>query len=512
MVQLIDGGQTVRYFEVALPRMKTDALFWSSTDVGEFQGRTLQVVAADDQYARDLVALAEQSDEIRKPPRVYEEARRPRFHFTPMVGWTNDPNGLVWHDGEYHLFFQHNPYGVLWGNMTWGHAVSKDLVHWEEIGDALLADELGTMFSGSAVVDHNNTAGFGPGAMLAFYTAAGSHAPRKVPFTQAMAWSTDRGRSWTKYEDNPVVPFLVGTNRDPKVLWHEPSSRWVMALYLDRGKFVLMGSEDLRNWEKLSDVDFPDGYECPEFFALPVDGDAGNVRWVFWEGGGRHRIGRFDGGRFTPESGVLPSEWGANSYAGQTYNDDPQGRRVLITWMRARNGHNRIYRGMPFNQQMSFPRELSLRTTPAGIRLFQWPVKEIEKLYGKEVSGANLSPADADARLAGLGGELLDLSLDIAAGGTGAVTVDIRGTPVVWSPAKGTLSCMGKEVMLQGSPRSLDLRLLVDRTSIEIFALGGRYVMSFCFQPLEGGRTVALSAGEGATVKRLEARELASIW
>ncbi|MCP5115403.1 MAG: glycoside hydrolase family 32 protein, partial [bacterium] len=154
------------------------------------------------ELASRLIALSEQSEEIRKPPGAYLERHRPQFHFSPMVGWTNDPNGLVFLDGEYHLFFQHNPYGVQWGNMTWGHAVSRDLVHWEEIGDALYADRLGTMYSGSAVVDHDNTSGLGTGStppMVTFFTSAGQHSYEKQPYTQSIAYSLDRGRSWTKY-------------------------------------------------------------------------------------------------------------------------------------------------------------------------------------------------------------------------------------------------------------------------------------------------------------------------
>jgi sucrose-6-phosphate hydrolase SacC (GH32 family) len=398
--------------------------------------------------------------------------------------------------------------------MTWGHAVSPDLVHWEEIGDALQADRLGTMYSGSGVVDHRNTSGFQRGSippMVVFYTAAGRHAPKEVPFTQAMAYSVDRGRSWTKYEGNPVVEFMAKGNRDPKVFWHEASGQWVMALYLTRGEFIFMGSKNLREWRKLSDVPFPDGHECPEFFELPVDGNAADTRWVFWEGGGRHILGRFDGEKFAAESGVLPSEWGANSYAGQTYNDVPDGRRILLTWMRS--GSQTVYAGMPFNQQMSFPRELSLRTTADGVRLFQTPAREIEKLYGKQLETANLSVGAAADALGALEGELFDVELQLQPDKAATVTLDVRGTPITYSAASGTLSCLGKTASVELTDGRLDLRVLADRTSIEIFAAEGRYVMSFCFVPQPGNRRLALQAegGEGNVVS-LRVRELKSIW
>ena len=391
--------------------------------------------------------------------------------------------------------------------------MSKDLLNWEEIGDALLADELGTMYSGSAVVDHQNTAGFGAGAMAAFYTAAGTHAPVSVPFSQAMAWSTDRGRSWTKYQGNPVVGFLENGNRDPKVFWHEASGKWVMVFYLTRGQFIFFGSKNLKDWERLSVLHFPDGHECPELFELPVDGDANNTRWVFWEGGGRHLIGRFDGTRFLAETGVLPSEWGANSYAGQTYNDVPDGRRILLTWMRAGNGFDEIYPGMPFNQQMSIPRELSLRTTADGIRLFAEPLREIETLYTGQDAWNDLSMREADEALAGVDRELLDVAATIQAGSARSVTLLVRGIPIEWAPRKGTLNCLGKSIELAGVKDELDLRVIVDRTSLEIFAEDGRYVMSLCYRPVANKRPLALDEDYGnARVKKLAVRELKSIW
>jgi len=519
LVKLMDGEELVRYFEIALPEQKSDARFWSSTDMEAFRGKTLTVeMESSDDEAR-VAELCEQSGEVRRPPGVYREARRPQFHFSPMAGWTNDPNGLVYYDGEYHLFFQHNPYGIPWGNMTWGHAVSPDLIHWREIGDAIHPDELGTVFSGSAVVDHKNSSGLGAAGeppMLAFYTAAGSHAPAPVPFTQAMAYSTDRGRTWTKYEGNPVVEFFEEGNRDPKVFWHEPAGKWIMVLWVTRGNFFVLGSENLKDWEKLSDLAFPDGYECPELFELAVDGNADDTRWVMWDAAGRHLIGRFDGQTFTAESEVLPSEWGRNAYAAQTWNDVPDGRRILIPWMRTGAGDEPDafpFEGMPFNQQMGIPRTLTLRTTPDGIRLFAKPVREVETLYGERRRLTNV-PLTAGANpLADIEGELFDIAADLAPGRAESVTLEVRGTPIVYDVADGRLSCLGHSVEFKPTGGQLDLRVLVDRTSIEVFADEGRYVMSFTFRPDESNRGVSLSA-EGGTARAisLEVAELRSIW
>ena len=261
---------------------------------------------------------------------LYQETYRPQFHFSAKENWLNDPNGLVYYKDEYHLFFQHNPTGIDWGNMTWGHAVSTDLLHWKQLPNAIEPDDLGTIFSGSAVVDWNNTSGFQTGTekvLVAFYTSAGDYAAEKKAFTQSIAYSNDRGRTWTKYEGNPVIGHIEGHNRDPKVIWHEPTQRWVMALYLDGNKFALLGSTNLKEWAPLCEIEMPGVTECPDLFELPVDGNPENMKWVFWGGNGNYVIGSFDGTNFTKETEPLQSEWGRNGYAGQTWSDIPGGRR-----------------------------------------------------------------------------------------------------------------------------------------------------------------------------------------
>lgn len=301
----------------------------------------------------------------------YDEQLRPQFHFTAQRNWLNDPNGLVFFGGQYHLFFQHNPSGIEWGNMTWGHAVSDDLVHWRQLNDAIEPDALGTIFSGSAVVDWNNTAGFQTGdepALVAMYTAAGGTSPASqgAKFTQGLAYSNDRGQTWTKYDGNPVVPHIAGDNRDPKVIWHEPSQRWVMALYLDKNDFALFNSPDLKQWERIDDLTVPGSIECPDFFELPVVDKPGESKWIFWTANGVYLVGEFDGKDFKPEGEPQRFEHGANCFAAQTYSDIPakDGRRIQIAWMRGGK-----YPGMPFNQQMTFPTTLTLHATDEGYRL-----------------------------------------------------------------------------------------------------------------------------------------------
>lgn len=228
---------------------------------------------------------------------LYDETYRPQFHFTAQKNWINDPNGLVYYKGEYHLFFQHNPKGNEWGNMTWGHAISWNLVCWEQLPNAIEPDALGTIFSGSAVVDWDNTAGFQRGsekALVAIYTAAGGTSPESQgqKFTHCLAYSNDCGKTWIKYAKNPVLPHIVGENRDPKVVWYESTERWIMTLFKDGNTYAFFSSPDLKAWTHLQDITVPGCSECPDFFPLPVDGGRHDQKWVWTAANGKYLVGR----------------------------------------------------------------------------------------------------------------------------------------------------------------------------------------------------------------------------
>lgn len=443
---------------------------------------------------------------------AYREVYRPQFHFTPKANWTNDPNGLVFYKGEYHLFFQHNPSGIDWGNMTWGHAVSSDLVHWKQLPHAIHPDELGTIYSGSAVVDWNDTAGFRTGAeaaLVAFYTSAGSHAPRELPFTQSIACSNDRGRSWTKFEGNPVVGHIAARNRDPKVIWHQPTQKWVMALYLDDNDYALLGSADLKEWTRLSEVRIPDT-ECPDFFELAVDGDPDDTRWVFWGAAGRYCIGDFDGTTFTPEEEVLRADHGANFYAAQTWSDVPDrdGRRIQIAWMRGSNPP-----GMPFNQQMSFPCELTLRTTAAGIRLHREPVAEIGNIHEYTHAWSDVGLRPGENLLAGLTGELFHIRAEIELRDAAAVGFEIRGQEVRYDSAAKLLTFLDRSGPLAPRDGRIQLQILVDRISIEAFGNAGELSMTSYFLPDQDNADIGIFAeGGAARLVSLKVHELKSSW
>lgn len=340
------AGREERKFEIELADGKPD--WWAPLDVSAWRGQKLVVTV--DKLPDDSQALASlsQADELKDASDLYREPLRPQIRFSPRRGWTNDPNGLVFFGGEYHLFFQHNPYGWYWGNMHWGHAVSKDLVHWEERREALYPDALGPMFSGSAIVDWKNTSGLGTKdspPLVLIYTAAGN------PTVQCLASSTDKGRTWTKYAKNPVLVQITPGNRDPKVIWHEPTKRWVMALYVAQPKpgggeihtIEFQTSPNLKDWTYASKIE--GFFECPDIFELPLDGDGSKKKWVLTAASSEYLVGTFDGKTFTPETPKLPGHRGRGFYAAQTYSDisDSDGRRIQIGWLQAPSP------GMSFN-------------------------------------------------------------------------------------------------------------------------------------------------------------------
>lgn len=442
----------------------------------------------------------------------YNELHRPQIHFSPRENWTNDPNGLVYYKDEYHLFFQHNPVSVKWGNMTWGHAVSSDLLHWTQLDHALQPDHLGTIFSGSAVVDWQNTGGFGTGdetTLIAFYTSAGKHAPKPVPFTQSIAYSNDRGRTWAKYSGNPVIDHVRAENRDPKVIWHEPTGHWILALYLDGNDYSLYTSTNLVNWEHLQDLSLSGVTECPDFFELAVDGQAENRKWVFWGADGGYLFGSFDGRRFEPETDVLKAEFGPSGYAAQTYSDipDEDGRRIQISWMRRGR-----YPAMPFNQQMSIPVELRLRTTEYGIRLQRNPIRELESLQERTESFQNIDIDASRAFVLDTRHDCFDIQMEWEIESNDKFGVRVQGHQIEYCPAEQKINCLGTVAPVRSVDHRIALRLIVDRTSLELFAEDGTVVFSCTYIPEATDHPLEFYSKGSTLMATLVVHELRSIW
>ena len=493
-------------------------------EVGQWKGKKITLVAEevfDWNCGLDRVA---QSDEMADEDTVYTEKYRPQYHFSARRGWLNDPNGLLYYDGEYHLFFQSNPFSARGANKSWGHAVSTDLLHWTELPAALMPDRMGTIFSGGGAVDHENSSGFQTGKekpLIAAYTSAGgTNRFKDVPFTQSIAYSNDRGRSWTKYEGNPVLPHIEGTNRDPKIFWHEPTKQWIMALYIDRQDYMIFASKNLKNWNKLSLLEKIGCGECPDMFELPVDGDPSNKRWVFWGGNGTYLIGRFDGTNFEPETEPIRSKFGGQDYAAQTFNDMPEtdARRIQISWLAKGS-----FPYMPFSQQMSIPRELTLRSTPFGIRMYTYPVREIENLRGELTVDRKAKLKDGKAIVLDAPGELYDLDMTLDLGTARQIEMTFRGQKYVYFVEDARMAFY--DPILRKTKESfpvasiggrLELRLLLDRMSLEMFVNRGVIHQARCYVPTEEideNSVVELKAiGGDAAAESLKIWPIRSIW
>ena len=502
VMTLAVDGKPVRSFDIRLASGEPD--YWVFCDVSSFKGKQIKISYRGDAAGMDKIY---QADEIAGQDSLYKETNRPQIHYTQRRGWNNDPNGLIYYEGEYHLFYQHNPYERDWGNMHWGHAVSKDLIHWEELPIALFPDEHGTMFSGSAVIDYKNTAGFNKGnipAMVAVYTA---DSPEKQ--VQCIAYSLDKGRTWTKYDGNPVVDSKAKWNshdtRDPKVFWYEPTGKWVMVLN-ERDGHSIYNSDDLKHWTFESHI--TGFWECPELFELPVDGVTGNKKWVMYGASGTYMIGSFDGRTFVPESGKHYYSTGT-IYAAQTFTNIPSGdgRRIQIGWGRI------SHPGMPFNGTMLLPTVLSLRTTKDGIRLFSEPIKELKTLQIAKGQWKDLSAEKA--------GELLQLYNH-----TGSLR--IRTTLSLSHATNAGLSLYGQNLLdydmnfnkVNGvfySPEDMtsmeiSVDIILDRTSVEVFVDGGAYSYSMERRADPSNKDGFRFWGNNIQVKNLEVYELQSIW
>lgn len=446
-----------------------------------------------------------------------ESDYRPAFHFTPPLHWMNDPNGMVYYKGEYHLFYQYNPGGNTWGPMNWGHAVSTDLFNWQDLSIALTPDNNGTIFSGSAIVDSANTSGFKSGdemPIVAVFTSAGTHQ------SQSIAYSNDKGRNWTKYANNPVLQNPgVNDFRDPKVSWYAAQNKWVMSLAAGN-KISFYSSPDLKNWTWESD--FGDLYgahggvwECPDLFQIPVEG-TNLKKWVLFvsinpggpNGGSatQYFIGNFDGKTFTIDTNETSwVDYGTDNYAGVTYSNIPytDGRRIMIGWM-----SNWNYAGSvpttSWRSTMTVPRVVTLVQKDKGFKLRFNPVVELKNYYNAAIADQQVSTAIDLTNNEAIKSGSYDLSLtanmsssdslNISIGNllekliiifdkkSGKVTIDrSKSGPINFSNFfKNNIQC---NFLNLNDDQKIDVRMLVDKTSIEMFWNNGENVMTALFFP-----------------------------
>lgn len=517
-VRIEIDGQVQREFEacLALKDAKlTSSDFEVCVDLGDWVGKTMKFVVEKADEETEFAPLTFSDDAFNNNV-SYVEKYRPQFHFSPRTGWTNDPNGLVYHDGQYELFFQHNPFGTGWGNMTWGHAVSSDLLHWKEVGDAIYPDRLGTIFSGSGAVDVENSAGFqtdpnGPATLVFMFTQNGPNMRYGEPASQSLAYSLDGGKTLIKYEGNPTLPHMVGGNRDPKILWMEKEKYWVTALYLDGEDYALFSSKDLKSWELLCKIEKLGCSECPDIFELPVDGDEANKLWVFWGGNGKYLLGKFDGKTFTKLGEPLDAKWGGNDYAAQSYSNTP-GRRIQFSWM---NGGQ--YPDMPFNQQFTVPRELTLRSTPDGVRLCINPVVELKTLRAEEIALVKDQAGNAETVFCPADGKttdefnLLDVEATIVPNGAEKIELELRGQKIELDLAAKTMKYGDAAAPVAVVDSKIKLRFVLDRMSLEIFANDGLSQIAKCFIP-EDENNAPIFKSSCDCVEKLQIWTMNSVW
>ena len=493
-------GETVREFDIELAEGKPD--FQVFSDLDKYKGKTLKIHVDELADPKMLDAIA-QADTVPDADGTYKEKHRPQFHFTSRRGWVNDPNGLVWQNGECHLFYQHNPFGWNWGNMHWGHATSPDFVHWTERPIAITPHAYGDWaFSGSAVVDAANTAGFQTGAqapLVAAYTSTGRG--------ECIVFSNDRGWTWTEHPGNPVVKH---GGRDPRLLWHKATNQWVMAVYDEgdkRQSIAFYTSPDMKTWTFASRID--GYYECPDLFELPVDGEPNKTLWVLYAADAEYVLGRFDGKAFHVESGPgKHTLWHGDFYAAQTFSEAPNDRRIQIGW-----GRGIAFPGMPFNQQMSLPVDLSLKTTPDGVRMFAAPVPELESLRIEKHDFSNETLKPEANPLNALTGDLFEIKLAANPGAAEAVELNLRGIPLVYDVRKQELVCRQVKAALKLVNGELRLHVFLDKGSIEVFGGDGRAAVSVGAVPDDDDHAIGLFCRGGeAALRTLEVYPLRSAW
>lgn len=538
-IRLFVDGKALREYEAVLAESAEKADWYAFFTIKNYKGSEARVEAT--KVTEEGFALVKQANKVPGSKAWYREPHRPQFHFTQKVGWNNDPNGMVYHNGEYHLFFQHNPLGILWGNMTWGHASSRDLLHWEQQPNALFPYVMarGICASGSAVIDKQNTAGWGKDTMIAFFSDN-----RTANNGESIAYSRDNGDTFTYYEKSPVYHH---PGRDPKVVWYKYDQNdmplndkakslgghWVMAVYDEKrepGKtgrppqyIQFLTSTDLKDWT-YQDHDL--GYfECPELFELPVDGDKNNTKWVVFGANAEYKIGEFDGRSFKPDhEGKYPIHYG-KYYAAQAFNNTPDGRVIQIGWVR-------IPSPGPYNQHFSFPHRNTLRTTPDGIRMFTQPIKEIEQLHGKKHKIKSQILTDGIAKTTAVKGNLFDIRADFDVGTAKSVVISAGNIKLTYDAVAKTLmynkakASPKDAIPLEPIDGRITLQILIDNSILEVIGNNGRIYLTdgYCNCPrvcdlskehkYQGNidKVTIQADGGSAKLNSFVAYEMKSIW
>ncbi len=521
--------QLEQNINVRLAREKVD--YYVPLDLSAYQGKTISIDVTGMPSSSLCWKEIKLSDTFDSSNR---ETYRPVYHHTPMYGWMNDPNGMFYKDGVYHLYFQYNPYGSMWGNMTWGHSTSTDLTHWTYEGTAIVPDAWGAIFSGSCVVDKDNTAGFGKGAVVAFYTSAKS-TPWGDIQSQSMAYSLDNGKTFIKYEHNPILTSTERDFRDPKVFWYAPGKHWVMMLAVGQ-EMQIYSSDNLKEWKKESSFGAMQGahggvWECPDLVEVAVEGSK-EKKWVlicnlnpggpFGGSAAQYFVGSFDGKKFVNESPTQTKwlDWGKDNYATVTWSNAPAGRCIALGWMSNWQYANNV----PTTQYRSantLARDLTLYRVGGELYLKSKPSPEIKKARAEEkkiptfeVKGNyevaslladNKGAYEIEMTIENKGTSKIDFSLMNEKGEKVAMYYDVvRKQFVMDRSASGIVGFSRDFPAVTVAPvRNTDqihLRLFIDRSSVEAFGEDGEYVMTNLVFPAEPYNRMVFSSDKGSYI------------
>lgn len=521
--------QLEQNINVRLAREKVD--YYVPLDLSAYQGKTISIDVTGMPSSSLCWKEIKLSDTFDSSNR---ETYRPVYHHTPMYGWMNDPNGMFYKDGVYHLYFQYNPYGSMWANMTWGHSTSTDLTHWTYEGTAIVPDAWGAIFSGSCVVDKDNTAGFGKGAVVAFYTSAKS-TPWGDVQSQSMAYSLDNGKTFIKYEHNPILTSTERDFRDPKVFWYAPGKHWVMMLAVGQ-EMQIYSSDNLKEWKKESSFGAMQGahggvWECPDLVEVAVEGSK-EKKWVlicnlnpggpFGGSAAQYFVGSFDGKKFVNESPTQTKwlDWGKDNYATVTWSNAPAGRCIALGWMSNWQYANNV----PTTQYRSantIARDLTLYRVGGELYLKSKPSPEIKKARAEEkkiptfeVKGNyevaslladNKGAYEIEMTIENKGTSKIDFSLMNEKGEKVAMYYDVvRKQFVMDRSASGIVGFSRDFPAVTVAPvRNTDqihLRLFIDRSSVEAFGEDGEYVMTNLVFPAEPYNRMVFSSDKGSYI------------
>lgn len=517
---ILSDNQIVQTLYVRLAVKKAD--YYVPVDLTKYKNAafTFQQIAEDAACWNEL-KLSDNYDITNR------EKYRPAYHFSPTYGWMNDPNGMVYKDGEYHLFYQYNPYGSMWGNMHWGHSVTKDLINWEHLPVAITPDGLGSIFSGSCIVDKDNTAGFGKDAIIAFYTSAGDRQ------TQSMAYSLDNGRSFKKYDQNPILTSSIRDFRDPKVFWHSETSRWIMIIAASQ-EMQIYSSSNLKEWNHESS--FGDGmgahggvWECPDLIRLE-DEKTGVKKWALLcninpggpYGGSatQYFIGDFNGKEFVNESPKTTKwmDWGKDHYATVTWNNAPEGRHIALGWMSNWQYANNVPTTQ-FRSANTLPRDLSLYTYNNESYIKSAPSAEVLNLRKKGIEKENINvdrTYNMDPFLPGNNGcyeielkidsqnaEVIGWQLFNSKGEEVNMYYNLIEKTFSMDRSKSGLTDFSNEfpaltIAPVNNDKEITVRIFVDKGSMEIFGNEGRFVMTNLVFPTEPYNRISFYAKGGS--------------